>query len=125
MAGIEIAFIALKEITFVIKLGNQHMAGGRDQRFVIRKQRRLAWSHVRENNPGAFLAWVGGVAHLFAKAPVGWFAGLFDAAALTVEQPAVIQAAQAAGFDAAVTQVGAAVRAVSAEQTPLAVGAAK
>src|SRR5512141_530289 len=122
MAGIEIAFVALEIIALVIKLGNQHMAGRRRQRLVVGQQRRLARSHIRKDNPGTLLTWIGGLANLLAKTPVRRLAGLLDAAALTVKQPAMVQAAQAAVFDAAVTQIGAPMGAVLADQAELAVG---
>src|SRR6185312_4024802 len=52
-----------------------------------------------------------------AVKPALGFAGLLEAASLNVEKPAVIDAAQPAILDAPVTEIGAAMRALQAEQT--------
>ena len=53
------------------------------------------------------------------------FAGLLQAAAIHIEQPAVVHASQAAIFDAAVTQVSLAMSTMQAQHSDTAVATAK
>jgi hypothetical protein len=57
--------------------------------------------------------------HLFTKSFSRRLARLFEAVAAVVEKPAMVETAKPAIFDAAVAQVGAAVRAVPPEEPKL------
>ena len=70
----------------------------------------------RQDQPARLAAGIGGVADAVLERAVGRLAGLLQAAAAHVVEPAVVQAAQPARLAAAVAQVDAAVRAVQAEQ---------
>ena len=60
--------------------------------------------------------------NLFAKALSGWFTRLFETVAVTIVKPAMVETAQAAIFDAAITQIGAPVGAVLAESSQVRLG---
>ena len=115
MTGIEVAFIGLKVIALVENFGHKHMAGRREKRFVPGKKRRLARSHVAEDNSGALLAGIGRMVHFLAKPFARRLAGLFEAITVSVVKPAVVETAQATVLDPSITQVGASMRAMQAE----------
>src|SRR5262245_22382097 len=121
MARIEIAFIGLKVIARVKNFRHQQMVPRCAEGLVIWQQRSIARSEIGEYDAGAFLAKVGGMMHLLAKTFAGCLAGLLEAIAMTIVEPAMIEAAQAAIFDTAVTQIGAPMGAVQSEETKRAV----
>ena len=87
------------------------------QAFVARQHRLLlGWSHIGEDQPVELLYRVPGLAHLVLELAAVGLAGLFEAAALGVELPAVIAAADAVLLDLAIIERGAAVAAAGVEQ---------
>jgi len=81
-----------------------------------RQQRRLARTHVGEYDPANFVTRISQVADFL---PVGAASGLprlLEYSAAHIVEPAVIQASEPAVFDSAVAQIGAAMRAMQADQ---------
>ena len=117
VARIEVAFVGLEVIALVKNFGHEHVARWRKKRFVSGEKRRFARSHVGKNNPGSLLAWIGQVMDFLAKPLPGRLAGLLEAVAVDVIKPAMIKTAESAVFDAAVAQIGPAMRTMQPEQT--------
>src|SRR5207249_7799373 len=94
------------------------------QRPPARQQRRRFWAHVDKDEPAEFLGLVSADAALSAEVVLrvcGVLEWLLDAAAAGVEFPAVVLAADTVVLDHAVSEAGAAVRAVlvdDAKMTP-------
>nr|WP_229191419.1 hypothetical protein [Bradyrhizobium brasilense] len=82
------------------------------QALVARQHRPfLGRPHIGEDQAVAFLHRIPGLAHLVLEQAAVGLAGLFEAAALGVEFPAVIAAADTVFLDLAVIELGAAVAA--------------
>src|SRR5262245_58713435 len=90
---------------------------GHGEEFVVRQQGRITGSHVGKNNSTCFLTWIGEMTNFIPIRAAARLAGLFDNAAADIVEPTMIKTAQPAVFDAPVTQVGAAVRAVQPDQS--------
>ena len=88
----------------------------RGEELVARQQRRLALAHIGEHHAGALDDRIGGVPDLVLVAALRRLRRLLQTAAGDVEKPAMIEAAQPAILDPAVAEIGAAMRAVEAEQ---------
>jgi hypothetical protein len=87
------------------------------QAFVARQHRfLLGRPHVGEDQAVLFAHRVPGLTHTVAEAATLRFAGLLQAAAFDVEQPAVVAAADAALLDLAVVERGPAMRAARVHQ---------
>src|SRR5205807_8166719 len=87
------------------------------QAFVARQHRLfLVRSHIGEHQTVAFGNRIPGLAHFVPELAGIGLAGLFEAAALGVELPAVIAAADAVLLDLAIIKRGAAVAAAGVEQ---------
>ena len=119
--GVYVALVALQVVAGGEDLGRKDGLHRSRQELVGGDQRRLAGAHVGEDEVACFHARVGGVPDLLLESAALRLAGLFEAVAVDVVQPAVVQAAQPAVLDAPVAQVGGAVRAVDTEQAELAV----
>ena len=109
---IDVALIALEVVASLKDFGNGPVFSRHGEKFIIRQQWRIARPHVSENHPAGFLARMGAMADLIFVGAAAGLAGLIEDPPADVVKPAVIEAAQPAVFDASVTQVGAAMRAV-------------
>lgn len=78
--------------------------------------RRIAGAHIGKDDAVALDARIGGVVDFGMKIAALRLGRLFQAFTRLIEQPAVERAAQAAVFEAPVTQVGAAVGAMACDQ---------
>ena len=83
----------------------------RDEKVVARKRRRFAWPHVGEDDAALLPGGIGFEQNLILKIASRRLARLLDAAAIHVEHPAMIAAADTAGFDPAIFERRAAMRA--------------
>jgi hypothetical protein len=117
---IDIAFVPLQPVAVVEQLDREHLLVRQRQELIVGKERRLARAHVRLDHARPLDAWIRRVPDPFTKRAARRFAGLFEAAAARVVQPTMVDAAQAAVFDAAVAQIGAAMGAMQPDQAGLA-----
>jgi hypothetical protein len=99
----------------VKNLGNQPVSWRRIQGLVSRQKRRFPGTHVGTAESAHFLARIGGMVHLVSKLLVRRLAGLFQTISMNVVEPTVIEAAESAVFNPAVTQIGATMRTVQPE----------
>jgi hypothetical protein len=95
------------------------------QKLVSGKKRRLAGSEVSENHPALLLAGIRRMSNRVSICASPGLSRLIDDIAAFIVKPAMIDAAQAPVLHPAVTQIGAAVRAVKADETRLALVVAK
>src|SRR5690242_3872182 len=116
MRRVDVAFERLQVVAIEDGLLQEEVIASGAQEFVIRQQRRLAFSHIGKNHPGALGHRIGEVTDLVLVFAVGRLGRLFKTAARDIEKPAVIEAAQPAILEAAVREIGAAMRAENAEQ---------
>ena len=86
---------------------------------------RVRRAHIGEDQPVTLLHRIPRLANALALAATLRLAGLVEAMAFRIEQPAVVAAADAGGFDAAVIQRGAAVAAACVQQSGPARGVAE
>ncbi len=114
---IDVAFVALEIVASLKDFGHRPVFSRHREKFIIRQQRRLARAHVSENHAARFATRVSAMMNLAAVSAAARLARLFEHAAGDIVKPAVIKAAQAAVFDAPITQVGAAMRTMQSKQT--------
>src|SRR5258706_14576384 len=117
MHRIDIAFVGLQIVAVVKSFHHRALIRWYREKFIIRQERRLARSDVGNNNPARFLAGISAMPNVLFVGAAAGLAGLIDDAAADVVEPAVVQTTQVTVFDAAISQVGAAVRAMQADQT--------
>ena len=84
---------------------DQRVVVGRDQRLVMRQDRRRPEAQIGEDQAAELLAGIGRVANLLAEVAAGWLARLFKAVPRRVIEPAVVEAPDAAFLDPAVAEV--------------------
>src|SRR5437773_1812806 len=81
-----------------------------------RQERRLSWPQVRKDQTTGFDARIRSMANPLVEPAPGRFAGLLAAFPIDVVEPAVVDAPQSAVFNAAIAQVGPAMRTVDRNQ---------
>ncbi len=116
MHRIDVALVGLQVIALVINFVNAEVAWRLIQKFIIGQQRRFARSHVSENNAALFLARISEMTDRIAIGATARFARLLQAAAANIVEPTMVETTQPAVFDAAITQIGAAMGAMQTEQ---------
>ncbi len=116
MGRIDANLKRLQPVAFDEPLEGKHVAVRRNETIQIREGRRLALAHVGPQNAGPLHHRIGGVLKLLVHAAALRLGRLLKALSGGIKQPAMERAAQAAIFQAAVAQIGAAVRAVLADQ---------
>src|SRR5581483_342163 len=108
---IDLAFVRLQVIALVQHLVGVAMIFRRDQRLVEREHRRLARTHVSENNSAQLFAGIRAMANLVLEVAALGLGRLLQTSPVHAIKPAVIETAQAAVFEPAEAKIGAAVRA--------------
>src|SRR6185295_16724228 len=86
------------------------------EKLVVRQQRRVARTHVGEDDPANFLTRVCQVADFLPVSAAPGLARLLEHSAAHIVEPAVIQASEPAVFDPAIAQISAPMRAMQADQ---------
>jgi hypothetical protein len=109
---VQVALITLQEVAVLEVLAGGPAFRGSAQELIVGYQRRLAGSHVREDQAPGFMARVGPVADLLVKAAPMRLPRLLQTAAFLIVKPAVVDAAQPAILEPAVAQVRASVAAM-------------
>jgi hypothetical protein len=112
--GVDPTFQRLQVVAVQVKFGDEALLGRDPKKFVGGQQRRLAGPEVGEHQATRLLAGVGALPHPLAERAASRLARLFQAAALHIEQPAMVKAAQPPILQAPVTQISTAVRAITA-----------
>ena len=97
-------------------LEGEGVRAGREEAVEVGEGRRLAFAEIGEDDAVLHHDRIGALPHPLAEHAAFGLGGSFQALAVDVEQPAMEQAAQAAVFEAAVGEIGAAMRAVAVEQ---------
>ncbi|MNS70331.1 hypothetical protein D3C72_1036730 [compost metagenome] len=120
MRGVDAHLERLQPVAFEQALEREGVGVGRDEAVEVGEGRGLALADVREDDAGLLDHRVGRLLDAAAQLAGGGLGRSFQAVALGVEQPAVEGAADAAVFQPAEGQVGAAVRAVAVEHAELA-----
>ena len=108
------AFEPLQPIAFLHHPEGHAVFFGSSHELEIGDQRRGALAHIAPNDAAFVFNRIGGVAHFLAEFFVLGLGRLIQAVAFDIEQPAVIEAANAAVFDAAIGEIGAPMRAMEA-----------
>ena len=125
MHRVDVALVPLQVIAVGMPAVRKPELLGRIDRRVRGKQRRFARPHVGPDRPATFNTGIGNLPDAIAMRAALRFAGLLQAGARRIEEPAVIHAAQTAVFNAAIAQIRLPVRATQCEETHAAVAAAK
>src|SRR5581483_3485557 len=86
---------------------------------VVREQRRRLRAHVGEDGPAGLVRLIGSLVYALVEGGALRLAGLLEAAAGSVVEPAMIDAANAAVLEPAVREVGSPVGTVDPEQSQL------
>jgi hypothetical protein len=118
--GVDAHFERLQPVALEQALEGEGVAVGRDEAVEVGEGRGLALADVREHHAGLLDHRVGRLLDAAAQLAGGGLGRGLQAVALGVEQPAVEGAADAAVFQPAEGEVGAAVRAVAVEHAELA-----
>src|SRR5687767_5390512 len=114
--GVEVALVALHVIAFADDPSHLASLGRRDEEVEAWQLGRLARPQVRQDQAPGLDAGIRRLPDaLVERAPHG-LARLLQASPGDIVEPAMINAAEAAVFEAAVAEIGAAVGAVQAEQ---------
>ena len=116
MNGIDIAFVGLLVIAIVKNLGDIKMILRGIEKIVIGQQRRLSRSHIGKDRSRLLRARIGAMANLVAMFTAAGLARLFETVTLSVIEPAMIEAAQTAVFDPAITEICATMGAVNPQK---------
>src|ERR1019366_1594210 len=117
VGGIEVARERLQIIALHESLLQVAVLRRRGEKLVARKQGWLALAHIGEQKAGALGKRIGQLPNLVLVAALRRLCRLLQAATVDVVKPAMIEAAQPTILDPAVTEIGAAVRAVKTQQT--------
>ncbi len=102
MDRVNVALVALKVVAVHVRLGAGPALVGRREELVVGEEGRLAGAEVGQDHAAGLAAWVRGVADAFVEGPAlslpkdaaGRLAGLLQAAAADVVEPAVVDAPQ-------------------------------
>src|ERR1700730_8878267 len=106
----------LQPVAIDVALECEGMAIGRHEAIDFRKRRRLAFAEIRPQNSALLDHRVSALRNVLAQRGIPGLGGCFKALARHVEQPAVERAPQAAIFETAKREVGAAMRAMALDQ---------
>jgi hypothetical protein len=119
MDRIDIAFVGLKIIALVVVLDSEDVIFPCGEKLVVGKKRRTAGTQVGEDHTRGLAKRIGGMANLIFMLASPGFAWLVQTAAADIVEPSMIDAPETAVLQAAVAQIGAAVRAVEAKEPGL------
>src|SRR5262245_19625494 len=112
MARIHVAFIGLEIVALVKNFGDQPVSRGRVERLVSRQKRRFSGTHIGKDESADFLARIGRMVDLVSKVLARSLTGLFQTVSMNVIEPAVIETTKSPIFDAAIAEIGPAMRTV-------------
>ena len=113
---VDVAFVALEVVALVVDLADEDVVRGGVEELEIAQQWRLAAAEVGEDHARPFLAGIGGLAQGRPVPSAFGLAGLLQAVAVHVVEPAVVDAPQPAVLHPPVAQVGAPVAAMDAQE---------
>jgi len=113
---IDVPFVALKVVALGKKLGREDMLLADREEIVVREKRRLSRTEIGEYDSGFFDARIHWMANRVSLRAAARLAGLIQAAAMNVIEPAVIDAAKPAVFHASIAQVRSSMRTVKSQQ---------
>ncbi len=116
MRGVDLAFQRLQPVAVEERAREQPVLLAVVEELVVGQERRIVRAQVREDQAAALFARVGEMAHLVFIRALGRLGRHLEHAARDVVEPAVVETAQTAVFDAPVAEIGAAMRAQEAEQ---------
>ena len=116
---------ACSQLQFDLALEGEGMAVRRDEAVDLRKRRRLAFAEISPEDAALLDHGIGALLDALAQVRALRLRRRLQALAGDVEQPAMERAAQAAMFEPAEGEVGAAMRAVAVDQAVAAVLVAK
>ena len=111
-----VSLIGLQVIALVKNLRDVDMIWRHFEKFIIRKQRRLARSHVSENHSSCLLAGISGMANIVPMFTAAGLPRLFQTVAGNVVEPTMIKTAEPAILDSPVAEVRSSVRAVNPQK---------
>ena len=114
MRRIDDAFEALQPVASLQGAERLTVGFRPDEELEVGNHRRFALAHIGPYRAAFFLHRIG--LHRHGIAELALLGRLVDALAVHVEQPAVIEAANAAVLDSAIAEIGAAMRAVALDQ---------
>ncbi len=114
---IDADFERLQPVAIDHALEREGVGGRRDEAIEVRKCRRLAVAEIGPQDAALLHHRIGLLLDVGAEVAVVGLRRRLQALAVDVEQPAVKRAAQAAVFQPAVSEIGAAMRAVPADQS--------
>ena len=117
MRGVDLAFQRLQPVAVEERAHEQPVFLAIIEELVVGQERRLVRAQIREDHAAALDARVGEMTHFVFVRALRRLGRHLEHAARDVEEPAVVEAAQAAVFDSAVAEIGAAMRAQKAEQS--------
>src|SRR5262249_39724564 len=117
MNRIDIALVGLQVVALVKDFFNTDVVCRCSEKIIVGKQRRLSWSHVREDDSRSFLTRIGKVVYRIPMLAAAGLPGLLQTAAADIIKPTMIQTAQSAVFDSPVAQVRSSVRAVNSQKS--------
>jgi hypothetical protein len=113
---VDVALIALQVVAGMVDLGGPGLFRWAGHEREIGDAGRLSGAHVGQDQPAGFVTRIGGVTDLILVVARRWLARLLEATPIAGDQPAVVDATQAALVEPTVTQIDAAVRAITANQ---------
>src|ERR1043166_9566574 len=116
MHRVDVPLVALEIIAVEKNLRNGPIRFRHNEKLVIRQERRLARAEIGQNDSAGCATRISEVADLVSMGAAAGLAGLLDDPPADVVQPAVIEASEAAVFDASVAQIGAAMRVMEPHQ---------
>jgi hypothetical protein len=117
MNRIDIALVGLQVVALVKDFFNTNLVCRCSEKIIVGKQRRLSWSHVREDDSRSFLTRIGKVLYRIPMLAAAGLPGLLQTAAADIVEPTMIEAAQSAIFGSPVAQVCSSVGAVNAQKS--------
>ena len=117
MLRVDVALVAVQVVALVVELGDEDILIRKPQALVVRQFGRFSRPHVGEDQSPALDARIRAMLHLVREPAPLRLARLVEAIAVDVEQPPVVDAAEATVLDAAVAEVCPPVRAPEAKKS--------
>ena len=112
MARIQVAFIGLEIVALVKNFSDQPVSWRGIQGFVSRQKRRFPGTHIGKYEPAHLLARISRMVDLVSKVLARSLTRLFQTVSMNVIEPAVVKTTKSPIFDAAIAQIGPAMRTV-------------
>ncbi len=116
MNWIYVALVGLQITALMKDLCDVEMIGRRFEKFIIRKQRGLAGSHVGENHSSCFLAGICWMANRVPVLSAPRLSRLLQTATFNIIEPAVIETSQPAILNSPVAEICSSVGAVDPQK---------